>query len=294
MKLKYVSKIQTNLKNYKMIHTNKTTTRLIDGSYNSVYKGRSMNFDELREYVPGDDIKDIDWKATARSQKVLVRQYIAEKRHNILLLMDTNRRMLADTKSGREKRDIALMGAGTLAYLVSKNNDFIGSIFPTEKGMSYFPLRTGLINIENILAHYNSAVTKNNFSTLESSVEYIEKNIKRNMIILIVTDMEGINNIDENNLKMLKYRNDVLILCVSDASLSGKNVYNVDEEEYLPAYLTEDKKLTKRIEKKRKQIYDSCMDKVRKCGIAMVMIDDTKDLDSHIVELLEKHKLEMR
>ena len=66
MNLDYVSKIKFGLKRYKTIATDKTTSRVLDGSYNSIYKGRSMNFDELREYVPGDDIKDIDWKATSR------------------------------------------------------------------------------------------------------------------------------------------------------------------------------------------------------------------------------------
>ena len=88
MNLDYVSKIKFGLKRYKTIATDKATSRVLDGSYNSIYKGRSMNFDELREYVPGDDIKDIDWKATSRSQKVLIRQYIAEKRHNIMLVME--------------------------------------------------------------------------------------------------------------------------------------------------------------------------------------------------------------
>ena len=94
MNLDYVSKIKFGLKRYKTIATDKTTSRVLDGSYNSIYKGRSMNFDELREYVPGDDIKDIDWKATSRSQKVLIRSYIAEKKHNIMLVMDANHRML--------------------------------------------------------------------------------------------------------------------------------------------------------------------------------------------------------
>ena len=83
-----ILKVKANLRKYKTIKTNKSTSRIIDGSYNSVYKGRSMNFDELRDYVPGDEIRDIDWKATARSQKVLVRQFIAEKKHNIMLVID--------------------------------------------------------------------------------------------------------------------------------------------------------------------------------------------------------------
>ena len=76
MKMTYISRIQGNMKGYKTIYTTKATSRIIDGSYNSIYKGRSMNFDELREYVVGDDIKDMDWKASARSQKLLVRRRV--------------------------------------------------------------------------------------------------------------------------------------------------------------------------------------------------------------------------
>ena len=67
---------------------------LLDGSYRSIYKGKSMNFDDLREYIPGDNVKDIDWKASSRSKNLLVKQYIAEKKHNVLLVIDTNRKML--------------------------------------------------------------------------------------------------------------------------------------------------------------------------------------------------------
>ena len=129
MKLNYVTKIEGNLKNYKRIHTKKMTTRILDGSYKSIYKGRSMNFEDIRDYVSGDDVKDIDWKASARSQKLLVRQYTAEKKHNIMLVLDTNRRMLADTDKLFEKREIGLMGAGTLAYLVNQNGDYISAAY---------------------------------------------------------------------------------------------------------------------------------------------------------------------
>ena len=97
MRMTYITKIQANIKRFQTVHTRRSTNRVLDGSYKSIFKGRSMNFDELREYVPGDDIKDIDWKASSRSQKMLVRQYIAERKHNIMLVFDTNRRMLGDS-----------------------------------------------------------------------------------------------------------------------------------------------------------------------------------------------------
>lgn len=103
MKMTYVPLIQGNMKGMKTIYTTRATSRIIDGSYNSIYKGRSMNFDELREYVAGDDIKDVDWNATARSQKVLVRQYIAEKKHNIIWYSTLTGECL-QTRTRRRKR----------------------------------------------------------------------------------------------------------------------------------------------------------------------------------------------
>src|SRR5574344_2814195 len=104
MKMTYIAKIQANLKRYQSVKARKHTARVLDGSYKSIHKGRSMNFDELREYVQGDDIKDIDWKASARSQKLLVRQYIAERKHNVLLVFDTNMNMLGDSDRSEERR----------------------------------------------------------------------------------------------------------------------------------------------------------------------------------------------
>ena len=69
----YINKIKANIS----IYASKKTSNILDGSYKSIYKGRSLNFEDLREYVIGDNIKDIDWKASARSGNILVRQYIA-------------------------------------------------------------------------------------------------------------------------------------------------------------------------------------------------------------------------
>ena len=88
------------------IYSAKKTTNVFDGSYKSVFKGNGMNFEDLREYVPGDEISSIDWKATSRSGTVLVKRYMAEKKHNIMLIFDSGKKMLADTKEQQTKKDI--------------------------------------------------------------------------------------------------------------------------------------------------------------------------------------------
>lgn len=294
MRMKYISKIQLSLKRYSTIHTNRATSNILDGSYNSIYKGRSMDFDELREYVVGDDIKDVDWKASARGQKLLVKQYIAEKKHNIMLVMDTNKRMLAYSNETQEKCEVAYMCAGTLAYLVNRNGDYVSAIYATEKSVNHFPFKMGLMNIENILADYHKNVTMENESNINVPLDYIVKSFRRRMIILIVTDIEGIRNISEVTLKRLLVMHDVLLVNVSDAKTEGKNVYDIEGENYLPEFFTSDKKLAKLELEKRQAVYNECMDKLKRFGIASSTISNTDEIDIKIIELLNRHKVEKR
>lgn len=294
MKMIYIPRIQGNMKGYRTIHTNKATSRIIDGSYNSIYKGRSMNFDELREYVIGDDIKDVDWKASARSRRMLVRQYTAEKKHNVMLIMDTNRRMLANINDIQEKYDAAILAAGTLAYMVSGNGDYISATFSENGAVRHFPFSTGIMNVESILAGYDRAVTDENVSELEQPLEFIAKNFRRRMIILIVTDARGIQNIPERLVRQLMALHDVILVGVNDADAFGDGVFDMAGGSYIPEFFSKDKKLIEIERGRRLEIEAECRDKLKRLGVSFSMIDNTDDMDEQIVGLLEKHKLECR
>jgi len=108
------------------IHAHRRTLELLDGEYASIHHGRSHDFDDLREYQPGDDVKDIDWKATARSHVPLVKRYIASRQHTLLLVVDSGRNMAAAAESGETKRDIAILVAGVLGYLATRHGDRVG------------------------------------------------------------------------------------------------------------------------------------------------------------------------
>ena len=179
MNMKYITKIKANLS----VYTNKKTSNILDGTYNSIYKGKSMNFEDLREYVIGDNVKDIDWKASARSDKILIKQYIAEKKHNVLFILDTGRKMLADTKELEPKKDVALMAMGTIGYLVEKHGDSISAIYKGKEKINYFPFRSGLYNLERILCSYEKEISQE--SNLEDLIKYVLKLIKRKMIIFV-------------------------------------------------------------------------------------------------------------
>ena len=290
MNLDYVSKIKFGLKRYKTIATDKATSRVLDGSYNSIYKGRSMNFDELREYVPGDDIKDIDWKATSRSQKVLIRQYIAEKRHNIMLVMDANRRMLAETKTGEQKGEVALMSGGTLAYMVTDNGDYVSGLYYHDEKMERSPFKTGFLNLEFLLEGYAKCLTPTNKSDLNGILKYIMHNIKRRMIVVMVTDTEGILNLQDNLLGQITMVHDVLLINVSDADIFGKKVYNVDDAGYIPPFISQSKAIQREQKKIQLEMEKQATAKLNRYGIPWVEVDTQNRVDGKIAELLEKNK----
>lgn len=294
MKMRYISRIQSGLKKQSKIATTKVSTRILDGSYNSVYKGRSMNFDELREYVAGDNIKDMDWKASARSGRLLVRQYIAEKKHDVMLVFDTNKRMLADSKDGEEKKDIAIMGGGTLGYLVNRQGDYVGSVMSTKGAVKYFPLKTNLLNLELILQEFDRAVNISNSSDVNDTLEFLIRNFKRRMIIVIVTDPEGVSKITESNLRRLLVLHDVLVISVSDTDLSGKELYDLERGNYLPDFFTKNKRLTNHMLKRQNDIKLFGDEKLKRFGVSNIVIDNITNIDSKINELLQKHKFEKR
>ncbi|MBQ2067114.1 MAG: DUF58 domain-containing protein, partial [Clostridiales bacterium] len=214
-----------------------------------------------------------------------------EKKHNIMLVMDTNRRMLADTSEGEEKREVALIGGGSLAYMVTSNGDYVSAIYSDGEKMCRFPFRMGFLNLETILSGYNKAVSLKNNSNIDQSLEYIIRNIRRRMIVVIVTDMEGISKVSESLLRQLILVHDVLLINVSDADVFGKNVYSIEQSDYLPAYITRSKKLRKLQQEEKRRVLAECDNKLKRNGIAMTTIRSSSHVERGIIELLEKHKM---
>lgn len=288
MKMKYITKVKANLS----IYTKKKTSNILEGSYNSVYKGKSMNFEDLREYVIGDNVKDIDWKASSRSNKILIKQYVAEKKHNILFILDTGKKMLADTKELDSKKEIALLATGTIGYIVDKHGDSISAIYNTNEKIKLFPFKTGLYNIEKILNSYekeiSSEVEKEN--NLENLINYVLKFIRRHIIIFIVTDIDGMSNISDSTLRKLSLLHDVMLINISDALMTGYNTYDVDQEDYIPDYILEDEKL-KDIELEIKnRIYEETKERFKKYKIVTTTINKQKDIVNDVYKLLERRK----
>ena len=275
-------KIKTKLR----LYSKKKTSNIFDGSYKSIYQGNGLDFENLREYIPGDSIRDIDWKASSRSGKVLIKRYIAEKKHNVMLVFDTGKSMSAHTDSMDEKKEIALYVGGIIGYMAAKNGDNVGAIYNRNTMIQYFPFRTGLGNIERILTEYDREKFDDYETDIEKTLDYIVRTINRRMIVVVITDAMGIANIQHNTLKKLSYQHDVLFVSINDATVSGRQTYDVEDSKYIPDFISGNKELLQMQQSMKASLDAANEKKLNQNRIVSTCIDNEEEIVEKIIELL--------
>ena len=278
----YIIKIKTKLS----LYSKKKTSNVFDGSYKSIYQGNGLDFENLREYIPGDSIRDIDWKASSRSGKVLIKHYIAEKKHNVMLVFDTGKSMSAHTDSMDEKKEIALYVGGIIGYMAAKNGDNVGAIYNRNTMIQYFPFRTGLGNIERILTEYDREKFDDYETDIEKTLDYIVRTINRRMIVVVITDAMGIANIQHNTLKKLSYQHDVLFVSINDATVSGRQTYDVEDSKYIPDFISGNKELLQMQQSMKASLDAANEKKLNQNRIVSTCIDNEEEIVEKIIELL--------
>lgn len=284
--MNYVAKIRAKVS----IHASKKTSNIFDGSYKSIYQGNGLDFENLREYIPGDSIRDIDWKSSSRSGKLLVKRYIAEKKHNIMLVFDTGKKMLADTKGLQRKKDVALQVGGTVGFLASSNGDNVGALYNKNGLIQYYQLRTGMFNIERILTEYDKETCEGYNSDLEKSLDYIIKNINRKMIVFVISDGAGIRSVSDDMLKRLTCQHDVVFIGISDADITVGRSYNIHSDSYIPDFISKNKKLIKIEQEAKRKMYEENERKLLKYRVVTTEIDSEEEIVDKVIELLGRNK----
>ncbi|HAB93925.1 MAG TPA: hypothetical protein DCF49_04030 [Lachnospiraceae bacterium] len=244
------------------LYTKRKTSDLLEGDYQSSRHGRSLDFDDLREYHFGDDVKDIDWKSSSRVGKTLVRRYYADRKHDVIFVGDTGRKMTGDTPSGESKEQIALMAFAVTAYLMGRQgvNCALSVCGSSGSRISRF-----LSGPEHLMAQINAY--KNAIEEGEPSQRFYDtllntaSTFARHMIMVVITDSEGLSQIDERLVRRLTYYNDVYILKIKDAYLTMDNAYDLDSGRFADSFLSlfrdlhaQERRIPQEIEQKAEKI----------------------------------------
>jgi uncharacterized protein (DUF58 family) len=172
-------------------HIEVRTKRLVNdslaGSYQSVFKGRGMNFDEVREYVPGDDIRSIDWNVTARTGIPHVKKFTEERELTIMLLIDISGS--GDFGSGQiSKRELMAEVGSVLAFSAVKNNDKVGLLLFTDFTELYIPPQKGRTHILRIIREILFFSPRGKKTDLKLPLDFINRVIKRKCVTFLLSD----------------------------------------------------------------------------------------------------------
>jgi uncharacterized protein (DUF58 family) len=208
----------TQVKSKLFIHSSRKSLHALDGAYASLLHGRSLDFEDLRAYEYGDQVRDIDWRATARLGAPLVKRHRAMRMHTIMFVVDTGRSMTALAHDESSKKDLAILAAGVLGVLALRHGDDFtmvygdaGRVRRRAPGRSEGALEHALRTIDRAIVDSTAP------SDRDALLSYVTRTISRRMIAVVITDEAPMTDETERMLRRLRVQHDVLWLTVRDA-----------------------------------------------------------------------------
>jgi uncharacterized protein (DUF58 family) len=169
------------------ITTSRMVTDVFAGHYQSVFKGKGMEFDEVREYLPGDDIRSIDWNVTARTGHPFVKKFVEERELTIMLLLDMSGSSYFGTVN-KLKRQLAAEVCSLLAMSAIKNNDRVGLIAFTDRIEKFLPPRKGLSHVMRIIREALYFKPEFQGTDIPGVLEYLNRVTNRSTVSFIISD----------------------------------------------------------------------------------------------------------
>ena len=195
------------------IGTKGLVNEIFSGEYHTVFKGRGMEFSEVREYVPGDDIRLIDWNVSARTGSPFVKIFSEERELSMMLVVDMSRSGTFGT-SYRMKDEVAIEICALLAFSAMKNNDKVGLLIFTDKVEKFLPPRKGRQHVLRVLREIVYHEPENTGTNMKSALEYLLRVIRRNSVVFILSDF--MDDGYQKSLRVLSSKHDVIAIKVTD------------------------------------------------------------------------------
>ena len=195
------------------IRTNNLVNDLFCGEYHSVFKGRGMEFSEVREYQPGDDVRTIDWNVTARMGHPYVKKYVEERELTVMLLVDASSSGEFGTVE-QMKGEIGVEICALLAFSAIKNNDRVGLIIFTDTVEEFVPPKKGRNHVLRVIRELLYFKPENFNTDITCALEYMNHILNRRAVVFIISDF--ITSGYETALKIANKRHDIIPITITD------------------------------------------------------------------------------
>ena len=195
------------------IYTSRMVNTTFAGQYESVFKGRGMQFEEVREYTPGDDIRTIDWNVTARAGKPYIKRFVEERELTVMLVVDLSASGQFGTR-GKLKNELAAEFCAVLAFAAIRNNDKVGLIIFTDQIELFIPPKKGAGHVLRLIRELLMFKIPNKKTNIPLALEYLGKVIRKKATVFLVSDF--IAEDFKKTLGLVNKRHDVIAASVHD------------------------------------------------------------------------------
>ena len=202
------------------IRTSHMVQDVLAGQYESVFKGQGMEFQEVREYQPGDDIRTIDWNVTARTGHPFVKKFVEERELTVMLVVDLSGSLRFGTVD-RSKAELAAELCAVIAFSAITNNDKVGLIIFTDRIEKFIPPKKGRRHVLRVISDVLSFTPEGHGTDMAVALEYLSKITKRRTVSFLVSDFSGQSGDEpdsdyERALRLASKRHDVIAVTISD------------------------------------------------------------------------------
>ncbi|HEC69647.1 MAG TPA: DUF58 domain-containing protein [Candidatus Omnitrophica bacterium] len=198
---------------YIQIITSRLVNEVFAGEYQSVFKGRGMEFEEVREYQPGDDIRSIDWNVTARMNSPYVKKFIEERELTVMILLDVSASFYFSSVN-KLKRRISAEVASILAFSAMRNKDKVGLVLFTDQIEKFLPPKKGLNYGLRIIREALYFQPFSQRTDVSKALDFLNKVCKRKAVVFIISDFysEGF----EHTLSLTNKHHDLIAITITD------------------------------------------------------------------------------
>lgn len=183
------------------------------GQYHSAFKGRGMEFEEVREYQPGDDVRTIDWNVTARTGRPFVKRFREERELTVMLVVDVSGSQGFGT-DGQLKRELVAEVCATLAFSAIRNNDKIGLIGFSDRIERFIPPKKGTSHVLHVVRELLTLSAAGRGTDVTTALEYLNRVMRRRAVVFVVSDYQAAGY--ETAFRLARRRHDLIPITITD------------------------------------------------------------------------------
>jgi len=278
------------------IKTGHLVDSLYSGGYRSVFKGRGIEFAGIREYYRGDEYRSIDWKVSARTGRLHVREHIEERELQVVVALDLSASMAFGSGS-REKRESAVEFAAAMSLAAERNNDRAGVCLFTDRVEKYLQPAKGRTHVLRLIRELLYFVPQHRKTNLQAPLSFLNSTLNRRSVVFLVTDAIGIGSY-ERELRIAAAHHDLIMVLIRDpreVELPDVGLLEVEDPETGEEMIldTSDRLAMKELAFRQQQSDEKFIKTCRRLGLDMIRLTAGESVVKPVCQLFSEREKRM-